>query len=326
MKDRIWAVRFVDGTVYAYSEEQSAPAMPYVMEWDVEKELDQLRAELEAARQAAAFWSKCHDDKTQELAAARDELKNWKRAYTEMAKLGPHVQLLNRAEQAESRVKELEEENATFRNFLGLVSIELMPENDNAPMEDILLALKQLVDDNNKHIRQTWAIAAKFEAENAALREHASCQYARPGRGDCEHSVGLPGHAIPLQHDGQDDTVDCYGKPNGWCWQCWKSYKIANLEAENAALLRVVDAARDVDDLTDWETLSQSDGVLFTQLQADIDALDAGKDVPENSKKIYPCVDCGKMRSKDEGGTVFTVCEICWDKRHKKPLDVGKEE
>ena len=33
-----------------------------------------------------------------------------------------------------------------------------------------------------------------------------------------------------------------------------------------------------------------------------------------NSEKIYPCDKCGKLRSKDEGGTVFTVCDECWDK------------
>ncbi len=34
--------------------------------------------------------------------------------------------------------------------------------------------------------------------------------------------------------------------------------------------------------------------------------------------KIYPCSDCGKMRSQNEGGTVFTVCDSCWDKRYSK--------
>ncbi len=58
------------------------------------------------------------------------------------------------------------------------------------------------------------------------------CTLAEPGRGDCEHAVGLPGHSIPGQHDGPDDTVDAYGKPNGWCWSCWKSHKIGRLENE----------------------------------------------------------------------------------------------
>jgi DNA-directed RNA polymerase subunit RPC12/RpoP len=29
---------------------------------------------------------------------------------------------------------------------------------------------------------------------------------------------------------------------------------------------------------------------------------------------VYPCLDCGKMRTKDEGGTTFTVCDECWEK------------
>ena len=40
----------------------------------------------------------------------------------------------------------------------------------------------------------------------------------------------------------------------------------------------------------------------------------------EDSKdaKIYPCVECGKMRSQNQGGTTFTVCDKCWDKHRKK--------
>ena len=56
------------------------------------------------------------------------------------------------------------------------------------------------------------------------------CTLSGPGRGDCEHAVGLPGESIPGQHDGDDDTVDVYGKPNGWCWSCWKSYQIKEFE------------------------------------------------------------------------------------------------
>lgn len=33
----------------------------------------------------------------------------------------------------------------------------------------------------------------------------------------------------------------------------------------------------------------------------------------------YPCQDCGKLRTKDEGGTTFTVCDECWDKHYKAP-------
>ena len=34
-------------------------------------------------------------------------------------------------------------------------------------------------------------------------------------------------------------------------------------------------------------------------------------------ERIYPCSMCGKLRSKDEGGTTFTVCDECWEKIHK---------
>jgi len=37
-----------------------------------------------------------------------------------------------------------------------------------------------------------------------------------------------------------------------------------------------------------------------------------------NSERIYPCDQCGKMRSKDEGGTIFTVCDDCWSNNHNQ--------
>ncbi len=35
-------------------------------------------------------------------------------------------------------------------------------------------------------------------------------------------------------------------------------------------------------------------------------------------EKTYPCSMCGKLRTKDEGGTTFTVCDECWEKTHQK--------
>lgn len=37
---------------------------------------------------------------------------------------------------------------------------------------------------------------------------------------------------------------------------------------------------------------------------------------PADSDRIYPCDDCGMMRTKAEGGTTFTVCDACWDKHY----------
>jgi len=33
-----------------------------------------------------------------------------------------------------------------------------------------------------------------------------------------------------------------------------------------------------------------------------------------SKERKYPCLACGKLRSADEGGTVFTVCDECWKK------------
>jgi len=46
-------------------------------------------------------------------------------------------------------------------------------------------------------------------------------------------------------------------------------------------------------------------------------ALIVPKDKPPNGDdRVYPCDECGKMRSKNEGGTTFTVCDECWDRLH----------
>jgi hypothetical protein len=47
------------------------------------------------------------------------------------------------------------------------------------------------------------------------------------------------------------------------------------------------------------------------------DPLSEGKAGKED-ERIYPCDDCGVMRSKNEGGTTFTVCDDCWDAHYRK--------
>lgn len=61
------------------------------------------------------------------------------------------------------------------------------------------------------------------EIEDAGNRPH--CAYTNRGRGDCEHHIGLPGLEENVDHDGPR-TEDVYGKPNGWCWFCWLSYRL----------------------------------------------------------------------------------------------------
>jgi hypothetical protein len=41
-----------------------------------------------------------------------------------------------------------------------------------------------------------------------------------------------------------------------------------------------------------------------------------------DAERIYPCDNCGTMRTKAEGGTVFTVCDECWTKLYP-PKAVG---
>jgi hypothetical protein len=44
---------------------------------------------------------------------------------------------------------------------------------------------------------------------------------------------------------------------------------------------------------------------------------------------LYPCDKCGTLRTKSQGGTVFTVCDTCWeecweDKKRTKQASVPK--
>lgn len=39
-----------------------------------------------------------------------------------------------------------------------------------------------------------------------------------------------------------------------------------------------------------------------------------GATVSDDAETTYPCAVCGKPRTREEGGTVFTVCDKCWDK------------
>lgn len=38
----------------------------------------------------------------------------------------------------------------------------------------------------------------------------------------------------------------------------------------------------------------------------------------EKQEKKYPCIQCGKLRTKEEGGTTFSLCDACWDKKYGK--------
>ena len=46
--------------------------------------------------------------------------------------------------------------------------------------------------------------------------------------------------------------------------------------------------------------------------------IEACQSIIKDADRSYPCIDCGKLRTKDEGGTTFTVCDECWDKKYKR--------
>ena len=54
---------------------------------------------------------------------------------------------------------------------------------------------------------------------------------------------------------------------------------------------------------------------LVERVRAHLSTVDAPQ---VDEERIYPCDDCGTMRTKAEGGTTFTVCEACWAKRYRE--------
>lgn len=47
--------------------------------------------------------------------------------------------------------------------------------------------------------------------------------------------------------------------------------------------------------------------------------------IDPKDKKIYPCEDCGVLRSENEGGKIFTVCDDCWDKHYKETKEYNSK-
>jgi len=83
-----------------------------------------------------------------------------------------------------------------------------------------------------------------------------------------------------------------------------------------------------------WNLTIYSDGDMYIyygdDLRYEIDKNPTKKDSIKNyyilellydseQEKQYPCRECGVLRTKAEGGTVFTVCDECWGKLHNTP-------
>lgn len=52
----------------------------------------------------------------------------------------------------------------------------------------------------------------------------------------------------------------------------------------------------------------------------------SGKIAKPVEEKKYPCAECGKLRTKDEGGNTFTVCDECWKKKYPTQEKIELEE
>ena len=42
---------------------------------------------------------------------------------------------------------------------------------------------------------------------------------------------------------------------------------------------------------------------------------------PQEATPTYPCAECGAPRTKEEGGTTFTVCDACWERASHPPAE-----
>jgi len=48
---------------------------------------------------------------------------------------------------------------------------------------------------------------------------------------------------------------------------------------------------------------------------------DALRPPNNDDDRVYPCAKCGTLRSKNEGGTTFTVCDECWNKTQEERIN-----
>ncbi len=71
------------------------------------------------------------------------------------------------------------------------------------------------------------------------------------------------------------------------------------------------------------DNIPYRDDRLRAVAKAQLDKVDRMK---LEDDRIYPCDDCGKLRSKNEGGTTFTICDSCWEKHYRKVAKPDREK
>lgn len=126
-----------------------------------------------------------------------------------------------------------------------------------------------------------------IDGGSVAKEDRDGCTYADSGRGDCDHFLGLPGKSIPGQHDGPDDTVDEYGKPNGWCWSCWKSYQIEVQRDQITVLKNAIAHPRDIDPKDDPSYGDYFESLIRLLSVNSYDSVSAAKEEIKSSMPPY---------------------------------------
>lgn len=124
--------------------------------------------------------------------------------------------------------------------------------------------------------------------------------------------------------DGDNAFVLCRGTP---C-RCPRRERVLAIAAEFASVRAEAEKQRDAE----WtrvvmgfpndrwtpeyaaEIMAESRKASAESDREHAQATEKAGDVEEG--RIYPCADCGTLRTKAEGGTTFTVCDACWDKHH----------
>lgn len=91
------------------------------------------------------------------------------------------------------------------------------------------------------------------------------------------------------------------------------------LKGELAEARGRIEAAREFDPIRIGERNICGVCLGASHVETCIFAILAAQPPAESTSAVdaYPCNECGAVRTKAEGGTVFTACDMCWGKRHR---------
>jgi hypothetical protein len=137
----------------------------------------------------------------------------------------------DRIRELEAHIKDMNAEGAEALAKAGAVVEDLKAElaewkRDQQKKFD--LAVHALQEDCDRiTAMKTDILKGQLTAANAEierLKNKNGCVLSGPGRGDCEHYLGVP-------KTFDETTTDCYGRPKGWCEICWCHYQIERLKS-----------------------------------------------------------------------------------------------